>query len=245
MSLPFKPFAIVAEDFILLPSPLSGHVEAYRRLFQTLHADAQFCLTAFGDSFPVPNWSDEQVKHGLLVRDGGLRWGRRGMGDFALAFIPEQHKHLFPKSKLRMLRTTEQEAGILEGTALEELLKQENGQILEQLDWAGYTCVRDATTSSLEDIIASLSPQEKANYPDWKDMIEVRYGLSPEFRGRGVITRAMLITMRWAEEERGVTRFIAEAQQLNSKSGHVLTRLGLKKRDTNYFQEEGIDEWST
>lgn len=226
------PFALVATDIILLPTPSSVKVQSYRDLFRKLHEDHSFCQVAFGDGWPARPWSNEEIEK-LLQADATHRWGVRDMGDFALGFLSEEQQALVHKesSGSKNLRTVQEEIKIVDGTVFEKLFKANNGKLLEEISWAGYTCVRDARDSD--------------DQPDWREMIEVRYGLSPEFRGRGVITRAQTITMRWSVEERGVKRFIGEAQKHNPKSGRVLERIGLHKTDTDYFHDENAEEWAS
>lgn len=162
------------------------------------------------------------------------------MGEFALGFIPIEYKARVEQISGRSLQSTDEHVLIIEGEQFTSLLDADDeGCFFEKVDWAGYTCVRDATTSSLADV-ARTEP-----LPEWKQMIEVRYGLSPNFRRRGVITRAQSITMRWAVEEQGVKRFIAESQKHNVKSASVLQRLGLKVTDTSYFHEESALAWAS
>lgn len=232
------PFALLTDQLFFLPSPSSGHVQPYRDLFRKLHADASFCQIAFGDHFLPVNWTDDEVKDVLLKRDAALRWGRRGMGDFALGLLPEEAGKVdFSTLEGRLLKNSETKVRIIEGTEFERVLDPENG-FLAAVQWVGYTCVRDATTSSLEDLAS-----RKPDLPPWQEMIEMRYGMDPAFWGRGIAPRAAAVAMQWAVEEHGVRRFIAGTMLDNVNSGRVLEKLGFKNCDTGYFEEGGVFEW--
>ncbi|CEJ81908.1 hypothetical protein VHEMI02007 [[Torrubiella] hemipterigena] len=233
------PFALVVGDLLFLPSPSSRNVASYRALFSKLHADIDFCQTAFGDHFPPRTWTDDEVKE-IGDRDTKLRWQVRGMGDFALADIPSVYKFLVDDLRPGWRKLSENEVVdtcVVEGEELAKLEAMDEGKFLENLRWLGYVCVRDATTCTGE-------PMKGDNLPPWQEMIELRYGLSAESRGRGVVTRGMTAVMYWAVKERGARRFIAESMKHNEKSGNVLRRLGLTVSDTKYWEYDEL-EWQS
>lgn len=232
-------FALLTESFVFLPTPSSANVKGYRTLFRKLHADPAFCSIAFGEDFKPIIWSDDEVKEFLLSHDAAQRWGRRSMGDFALGLLP--NRDTFDSLEGRLLKGTDVDVKIIEGTEFEKLKSLNDGLFFEQIEWAGYTCVRDATTSSVEDLYSNPSPPFKL--PPWQDMIEIRYGLDEKHRGRGFATKTARIIMQWGVEERGTTCFIAETEKANTKSGFVLERLGFRKSGTKYFQDDSLDEW--
>lgn len=233
-----SPFALISEDLFFLPSPSSRHVAAYRALFSRLHADADFCQTAFGDLFAPRTWTDAEVRE-IADRDARLRWDVRGMGDFALAALSSKQASLLNehRSAWRKLQHNRHPVYVIEGAELDRIQALEEGKFFEGLDWVGYVCVRDATTCTGELLKGD-------NLPPWQQMIELRYGLSAESRGRGIVTRGMEAVMDWAVEERGVRRFVAESMRHNEKSGKVLKRLGLTVSDTHYWEYDEL-EWQS
>lgn len=234
-----SPFALLTHDLIFLPTPWAAEVQPYRTLFRKLHADADFCLTAFGEHFQPIIWTDEEMRTFFLSRDAALRWGVRGMGDFALGVLPadESGKTAFHTTPGPLLKNTQEEVRVVTGDGFEEL-----SGLFIQVQWAGYTCVRDTTTAggSITELYSGNSDTE---LPPWQEMIEVRYGMDPEFRGKGTATRAADIVMDWAVEEHGARRFIAETEGGNARSQKLLGRLGFQQSDTKYFGDEGAIEW--
>ncbi|KAF7549288.1 hypothetical protein G7046_g8400 [Stylonectria norvegica] len=231
-------FALLTDSLIFLPTPSSAHVQSYRTLFRKLHGDPVFCHTAFGDSFGPILWSDEEVKDMLLKRDGALRWGKRGMGDFAIGLLPT--RDIFEAVRGRCLSDTAETVKIVEGVEFQKLKALDDGKLFENIEWAGYTCVRDATDNVEELHSASSLP---IILPPWQEMLELRYGLDSKCRGRGLATKTARIVMQWAVEERGAQCFIAETEKANDKSGQVLQRLGFYKSGTTYFSNDSLDEW--
>lgn len=109
---------------------------------------------------------------------------------------------------------------------------------LHRVEWIGYAGVRDATTTS-------IPPREEGDdpLPPWQEMVEVRYGVHGEYWGKGVAREAAGAVMRWAEEERGVRRFIAETEKTNTRSGRVLGKMGFRESGTGYWKDEEEMEW--
>ena len=161
------------------------------------------------------------------------------MGDFALALLPENEAgHALRQFKSKtMLKTTAEDVRIVEGDEYEAYITKE---LLDNSDWVGYTCVRDATTAGGS--ITELYESSTQNLPPWQEMIEVCYGMDPNFRSKGIATRAAKIAMAWAEEKFGVTRFVAATEPNNHKSQKLLAKLGFEKTDEVLFGE-GSAEW--
>lgn len=232
-----KPFALLSGDVIFLPSPSSGHVQSYRNLFQKLHADAAFCQQAFGEYFKAREWTDDEVKD-VVFRDAESRWGSRGMGDLAMGIVQEPFKAKLPTTR-RQLSIAGHDVAAIEGDEFQRLWN--DSEFFENVKWAGYVCVRDAK-SYLEKSFVERYPA--GEMPPWQELIEVRYGLDAEFRGKGLVTTGMQIVMAWAVAERDAKRFIGETERHNAKSASVLRRLGLEVADTHYFEDDEV-EWES
>jgi ribosomal-protein-alanine N-acetyltransferase len=61
---------------------------------------------------------------------------------------------------------------------------------------------------------------------DGKD-IEVSYALLPENQGRGYATEAVQFALRYAFDQMGLRRVVAETQSLNARSVALLQRIGM------------------
>lgn len=57
-------------------------------------------------------------------------------------------------------------------------------------------------------------------------MVEIGYGIKPEYEGNGYTTEAVLALAQWAYERPGVTRVEAEAEESNTASIRVLNKAG-------------------
>lgn len=241
MSAP-PPFALLTHDLILLPTPWAIEVKPYRTLFRALHADQAFCQVAFGPHFPPVYWTDDEVRTKILSRDATLRWAVRGMGDFALGVLPTDFDGhtAFHTAPGPLLRSPGEDVRIITGDAFQTL--QASGILEGAVRWAGYSCARDATTAG--GAVTDLYAERGDSLPPWQDMVEVRYGMDPGFRGRGIATRAAHVVMRWAAEEHGARRFIAETEPGNIGSQRLLERLGFEKSGTTYFGNDGAVEWA-
>jgi RimJ/RimL family protein N-acetyltransferase len=106
------------------------------------------------------------------------------------------------------------------------------------IEWVGYAGVRDATTTSLR-----KRDDDEALLPPWEEMVEIRYGVSPECWGRGIARGAAEAIMQWAASHKGVKRFIAETERANVRSGKVLEKMGFSLSGTNYWEEPSEVEW--
>lgn len=241
------PFALLTHDLIFLPTPWAADIQAYRTLFRKLHADAAFCHVAFGKDFEPFSLTDDEMRTFLLQRDVALRWDIRGMGDFALGVLPVDEasgKTAFHMTSGRLLENAPEEVRLLTDPML---LSSSSSPLLDGVIWVGYTCVRDATTAggAVSDLYSSNNASDGGRelLPPWEEMIELRYGMDPQFRGRGIATRAAEVVMSWAVGERGARRFIAETQKENVRSQVLLRRLGFEVSDTRYFRDGEALEW--
>lgn len=68
-------------------------------------------------------------------------------------------------------------------------------------------------------------------------MIELRYGVAPEFWGKGIAHEAARTIMQWAVDEREVKRFIVEMEKENTRSARLLQKLGFLSSNTDYWKE--------
>ena len=109
---------------------------------------------------------------------------------------------------------------------------------LQTLTWVGYAGVRDATTTSLPE-----REEGDEELPPWEEMVEVRYGVSGDYWGKGIAGEAARAVMQWASGEMGVRRFIAETEKTNVRSGRVLGKMGFRESGTGYWKEESEVEW--
>lgn len=231
-------FALLTSSFILLPSPSAAHIKPYRTLFRKLHEDAAFCAIAFGEGFGPIIWDDEEMKTFLLERDAAQRWMKSGMGDFAVGVL--ENRDWFEKSEGKVLKNGVEDTKVVEGREFDELKKQFEGDAVK---WVGYTCVRNAVTAGGSITDHYNNKPRDGTLPSQEEMIEVRYGMDPDHRGRGIATRAAKIAMAWAVDTRGVKRFIAETQKKNEKSQGLLKKLGFVETDEGLgFREEEGDE---
>ncbi|CAG8933604.1 unnamed protein product [Penicillium salamii] len=219
-----KPFVIVTPRLIIIPTPTAVSINSYRSLYSSLHANVAFCEMAFGHHFPPRTWTDEETRDVIQTRDIERCWGRRDLGDFAVALLPPAFQ-----------TDSCMELSIVKGEICERMFNQIG---LDDLQWVGYAGVRDATTTS-------LPPRDAADpaLPPWQEMVEVRYGISPQFWGQGLAKEAARAVMQWSVDEKGVRRFIAETERGNSRSGKLLQKLGFTPSGTDYWKEPSEIEW--
>ena len=226
------PFALVTPRLILLPTPTAISIPPYRALYARLHGDVSFCEMAFGKHLLASDWDDDRTLKIIETRDVVRCWERRGMGDFAVALRRPEHADVHGR-KLE----GSQDIFIIEGDEFERIVGSK-GQHLVDAQWAGYAGVRDGTTTSIPERDAHDPP-----LPPWQEMIEVRYGVAPEFWGKGIEQPATEAVMQWAITEKGVKRFIAETERENVRSGKVLKKLGFRESGTDYWKEPSEIEW--
>jgi GNAT superfamily N-acetyltransferase len=226
---PFESFAILTPRLIIFPTPVAISSKAYRALYSKLHADENFCQIAFGEHFKARNWSDDETREWIETRDIGRCWNPRGLGDFAVG--------LRESIGLDETISYASNISILKGSEF-ELLAGPNAGRLDQVEWVGYAGVRDATTTSLP-----KRGVTDPNLPPWYEMVELRYGLAPEFWGRAIAKEAAEAVMQWAVIERGTKRFIAETEKDNRQSARLLQKLGFVASGTDYWKEPSEVEW--
>ena len=235
---PSTPFILLSSDLIVVPTPTAISIPAYRSLYQRVHASPAFCEMGFGSHFVARQWSDDETRDVVQTRDVGLSWKERGLGDFAVGLRPKDNQQTSIKSDAgRILRGGDHEIRIVDGDEYAKVVDTDD-RFWDAVEWVGYAGVRDAIITSLHDVIS-----EDEVLPPWQEMVEVRYGVAPEFWGRGVARKAADAVMLWAASEKGVRRFIAETEKTNARSGAVLTKLGFRKSGTNYWKEPDEFEW--
>ena len=223
-----EPFAILTPRLVIVPTPIAVHIATYRALYGALHADAGFCRMGFGERFPVRSWNDDDTRDMIETRDLERCWQRRGLGDFAVGLRPGHDSKDDAYVGVSTLR----------GEDFEQLVGPDLTR-LEEIQWVGYSGVRDATTTSI-----LPSEESNASLSHWLEMIELRYGVSPGFWGKGIAEEASRVVMHWAVCEKGVKRFIAETERDNRRSGRVLEKLGFRQSGTNYWKKpEFLLEW--
>ncbi|KAL3480160.1 GNAT domain-containing protein [Aspergillus californicus] len=234
---PTHRFALLHNKIILIPTPTAISIPAYRKMYASLHANPAFCTMAFGEHFPARVWSDAETHESIHTRDVIRCWGRRGMGDFAVGVYT--HTNTLSDGTQdtgRILTPTDQrdnEVRVVDGDAWFD------GKFLESITWIGYAGVRDATTTSMP-----ARESGDAALPPWEEMVELRYGVVPEYWGKGVAAKAAEMVMLWAVRERGVRRFIAETERENVRSGRVLEKMGfVLLSGTEYWKEPSEVEW--
>lgn len=188
----------------------------------------------FGPQYPVVQWTDGETREVIHTRDVIRCWEKRGMGDFALAMRPSAEASLElslgPHATKRLL---DRNLILVEADHDQSLA----GIPARTTEWVGYAGVRDATTSSMP------PPVDHSPIPPWQEMVEIRYGVTPAYWGRGFAQEAARAVMSWAAIERGARRFIAETEKTNVRSGRVLEKLGFRASGTDYWQEPSEIEW--
>jgi RimJ/RimL family protein N-acetyltransferase len=229
-----EPFIILTPRLVVIPTPIAIHITSYRALYAELYADAGFCRMGFGASFPAQNWNDDETRDTIQTRDINRSWEKHGLGDFAVGLRPQPNSGV---SGADPQQEPFPRVSILRGDEFEQFMGPDLTH-LEEIQWVGYSGVRDATTTSLPPLEAGDAP-----YPDWLEMVEIRYGVSPAFWGKSIAQEATEAIMRWAIREKGVKRFIAETERDNQRSGRLLQKLGFVHSGTNYWKERQEMEW--
>jgi RimJ/RimL family protein N-acetyltransferase len=224
-------FAILTPRLIIVPTPTAISFNSYRALYSDLHANVEFCQMGFGHHFPARVWSDKETRDVIQTRDIERCWQRRGLGDFAVGlrgpstFEPDNHS------------TQNDDFTTLKGDDYLRVAGLNNIDLAAS-EWVGYAGLRDATTTSMP-----LRVPGDPALPSWIEMIELRYGVSPEFWGQGIAQEASKAIMQWSVDERGIKRFIAETERGNSRSAKLLQKLGFTLSGTDYWKEPSELEW--
>jgi len=232
----YSPFLLITPRLIILPTPSALHVRQYRDLYAHLHSLTEFCEMGFGDTYPARYW-DEEARYKEIEREIKKNWNSIGLGDMAVGFIPKNVRIniLQIGRKVSAFDNDAAEVRIMEGEDYKTFV--DNGRLLGNIKWVGYTGIRDARNGMPD------PPDGEPPLPDWKELTEVRYGISPDYWDKGIATEATKAAMHWAVYERSVQRFIAETQKANSRSGAILKKLGFTESRTNYWQEPSYLEW--
>ncbi|KII92602.1 hypothetical protein PLICRDRAFT_172674 [Plicaturopsis crispa FD-325 SS-3] len=216
------PFLLLSPRLVILPTPFALCHAEYLSMYTALHASADFCEMGFGPDWGPRQWTDAQVRE-VVQSEVTRSWLPRGVGDFAVGLRPDggsADKSDVPR--------------VVEGKDFEAMMAATTGKI----EWCGYAGVRDATTTSMP----AREPGDPV-LPGWQEMVEIRYGVDPKFWGRGLAPEAAKAVMSWAASHRGVTRFIAETERPNARSGNILKKLGFSESGTNYWKEPMEIEW--
>ncbi|KAJ5143395.1 uncharacterized protein N7515_002182 [Penicillium bovifimosum] len=230
--IPADQFVVLTPRLILVPTTTAISFSSYRALYSDLHANVDFCAMGFGPHFPARKWSDEETRESIQTRDIERCWGQRGLGDFAVGLRP-------PSTFQSDNDSTQHDAvsTTVRGDEYVRIAGQDNA-LLSACKWVGYVGLRDATTTSMP----PREPDDPA-LPHWLEMIELRYGVAPEFWGKGIAQEAAKGLMRWGAVEKGVKRFIAETERDNTRSAKALQKLGFTLSDTDYWKEPSELEW--
>jgi GNAT superfamily N-acetyltransferase len=242
---PDQGFALVTDRLLVVPTPRAVSVKPYRALYASLHANKDFCRMGFGDDFPVQAWTDEETIDVVTKRDIQRCWAANGLGDFAVALRHDTDgRDLFQTYLTAPLApSVSPTTWIIEGATFDALLgpsSASSSDLLNGLTWVGYAGVRDGPSTSMPARTAELAP-----LPPKEELVELRYGVAPEFWGRGVAREAADAVMLWAAARMGVKRFVAETELDNSRSGRVLEKMGFSKLGgTDYWQDPGEQEWA-
>ncbi|KAG9234415.1 GNAT domain-containing protein [Amylocarpus encephaloides] len=227
-----SPFALLTSKLILFPSFLACNTHSYRSLYRAVHANAAFCAMGFGDGWPAQTWTDEEAREWMMTHDVIKSWEKRNMGDFAMGLRTDEDK------KETSERFLGHDLRLLEGHEYARCMENwERG--IEEIEWIGYAGIRDAATTSMPDRTDS-----DKSLPHWLEMVELRYGVAPDYWGKGLARIGAEAVMLWGMKERGVKRYIAETEKENFRSGRVLEKMGFKGLEGNeYWKDEGENEW--
>lgn len=222
------PVALIKSNLILVPTPVAISSPSYRAFYASLHADTSFCEMGFGEHFPARSWTDEQTYEIISTRDVNNDWRTRGVGDFAVGLLePEDQKRILGDNAVTKNISA---PGVGEDERIRVLGTGRESLALEEIEWVGYAGARQA--------------RNVGHISSWKEKVEIRYGVSPNHWGKRIANRSAEAVMDWAAAERGVTKFIAETERANTRSGRVLERLGfVRLEEAKYWKEPTEVEW--
>lgn len=91
-----------------------------------------------------------------------------------------------------------------------------------QVGWFGWYAVLDCEDSAESILVASggfLGPPQDGT-------AQIGYSVLAQFQGRGFATEMVVALVRWAMEQPGVTRIVAETEWANPASVRVLRKAG-------------------
>ncbi|KAL4790902.1 GNAT domain-containing protein [Aspergillus venezuelensis] len=234
MALP-DPFLLLTERLILIPTPIAVHLPVYRALYANLHADPSFCNMGFGEHFPARQWSDDETQQVIETRDIDRSWKKRGLGDFAVGLREVPGSYAFDSECFEGVSLPEKTVVLRTENDFQRVAGR-NYEGLQRVQWIGYAGIREP----------SLPPREPGDppLPSWDEMVEVRYGIAPEFWGKALAWHAAKTIFSWASTEKGVKKFIAETEKANERSGRLLRKLGFVPTGTNlYWKDPSETEW--
>jgi [ribosomal protein S5]-alanine N-acetyltransferase len=77
--------------------------------------------------------------------------------------------------------------------------------------------------------------------PDERGMVEVGYGLQPEYRGRGYAIEAVRALFAWAEQDPAVKVFRASVAPDNERSLNLIAKLGFVRVGEQMDPEDGLE----
>ncbi|KAM5349902.1 hypothetical protein ACJ41O_006407 [Fusarium nematophilum] len=226
------PVALIGSGLILVPTPIAISSASYRAFYASLHADAAFCQMGFGEHFPARSWSDKETYEVISSRDVNNDWSARGVGDFAVGlWDPKvQKEDIFGEDLVTRSISVPGLDAQVRVLGIGKVSSGEFGVALEAIEWVGYAGVRQG--------------RDVEGVSSWKDKVEVRYGVSPSHWGKGIANRSAVVVMGWAVAERGITKFIAETQRANARSGRVLEKLGfVQLKEARYWKQPSEVEW--
>jgi ribosomal-protein-alanine N-acetyltransferase len=113
------------------------------------------------------------------------------------------------------------------------------GQLREDPSMLGYG-VWLIVAKDTQTVIGSAGFQGK---PDDAGLIEVGYGVHPDFRNAGYATEAVEALLEWAQEQQDVRGVLAHCDADNTPSIRVVQKAGLKATGTKEAQLEWATEW--
>lgn len=234
LTIPGLPFLLLTERLIVVPTPIAVDILPYVDLFRAMHANPDFCAMGFGPDWPPVSWTQEECRDYTRRRDVAKGWMVTGMGDFAVGL---REKGVF-QTRLGNTggRHLTDNTRIVDGDGYARVFG-EGVQAFEGVEWVGYAGVRHATWSMPE-----RGPTDPP-LPPMEEMIEIRYGVAPEYWGKRIAGSGADAVMDWAITEKRTRRFIAETERGNSRSGRVLERMGFTMSDTNYWKNKDEQEW--
>lgn len=235
--IPGLPFVLLTDRLIIVPTPMAVDILDYVDVFRTMHANAAFCSMGFGPGWPPTSWTQDECREYTRRRDIARGWVPTGMGDFAVGLRPkERHGDLVSRLQAEAGRHLDEGTTIIDGDAYRRVFGA-GVSSYDGIEWVGYAGVRHATWS-----MPDREPNDPP-LPPMEELIEVRYGVAPEYWGKRIAGGGMEAVMTWALKEKGVRRFVAETEKANTRSGRVLERMGFTRSGTNYWKNEEEVEW--